>query len=71
MRPTKTCGKCQGRMQQGHLIDEGYGAVHVAKWQPGEPRKAWWGSIKVDKKAVREVETHRCDRCGLLEFYAP
>ena len=71
MTSKSTCPKCGGRMEEGHVIDEGYGAWKPAKWQAGKPQMAWYGSLKVDKKALKQVENWRCGRCGFLESYAP
>ena len=59
-------------MSSGFLIDRGYGTEEVATWQGGEPRKAWWlfGSIRKGDAERREVNSWRCDRCGLLKSYA-
>ena len=66
----KRCAKCKARPQEGHFLDQGYGAIHSPKWQPGPPKKGWLGSLKVDKKTTREVQAWRCERCGFLEHYA-
>ena len=72
MAGSKTCPKCNGRMTQGHLLDANYGesSTSPVRWQPGEITKSWTGSIKIDKEAVKQVTTHRCDKCGYLESYA-
>ena len=70
MAGSTTCPKCNGRMELGTIIDMGYGSVSMARWHPGEAKKAWHGSIKLDKKALRDVETYRCQKCGFLESYA-
>ena len=69
MNATGHCPRCDGRMDTGYIADQGYGAVHVAAWQPGAPDKRWWG-LKIDRKKARPIETHRCTRCGFLESYA-
>jgi hypothetical protein len=71
MTTSKTCPKCSGRMETGFIVDAGdYGAAHVSRWQPGEPRKSFWTGLKIAKAAMIEVTTLRCGRCGFLESYA-
>jgi len=70
MRRSPRCPKCDCAMDEGCLIDQGYGAVAVPKWQPGPPKKSIWAGLKQTKKAQIEVSTWRCGRCGYLENYA-
>lgn len=64
------CPRCDGRMTEGFVGDQGHGATYVAQWHPGAPDKRWWG-LKIAKREQRPIATFRCDRCGLLESYAP
>lgn len=65
------CPRCDSRMTEGYLIDTGQSSMIAAlSWHPGEPNKRWWG-YKTDKSKKREITSFRCDRCGLLESYAP
>jgi ribosomal protein S27AE len=65
------CPKCNGSMIQGFIVDHGdYGTAHVGAFQPGEPRKGFFGNLKLDKKAQIPITTLRCGRCGYLESYA-
>lgn len=57
-------------MVEGFLIDNTYGTRAVITWAEGPPVKSIWTGLKLDKKAVRSVQTWRCARCGLLESYA-
>jgi hypothetical protein len=57
-------------MVDGFIVDEGYGKFDRARWQEGQPRRSWWGSLKVRKKELIGVTTTRCRRCGYLENYA-
>jgi hypothetical protein len=65
------CSKCGGRMEDGFVVDEGYGVVSVSTWQEGPPRKSFWSGIKREKGSQREIKTLRCVKCGYLESYAP
>jgi hypothetical protein len=64
------CRNCNGRLEEGHVLDEGYGARFAARWQPGTPKKSWIGGVKADKKSLLEIRSFRCEKCGLLENYA-
>lgn len=67
---THNCPKCDGRMSEGFVIDEGYGVAHVSTWQGGEPRRSIWTGLKTSKEDQAKISTWRCDRCGYLESYA-
>lgn len=70
MTASRRCPKCDGRMAEGFMIDQGYGTVHVKAWQSGRPRKSFWFGVKQVKADQKEVATFRCDRCGYLESFA-
>ena len=36
MQPGTTCGKCQGRMSEGVLVDTGYGSYSVLSYPAGQ-----------------------------------
>ncbi len=65
------CPRCDGRMTEGFVVDQGDGnSKKVPRWQPGQPIRRWYG-LKTTTSEQKEVATVRCDRCGLLESYAP
>ncbi len=64
------CPRCENRMTEGFVSDQGYGATFVAQWNPGPPDKRWWG-LKITKAKQRPIASFRCDRCDLIENYAP
>lgn len=68
---SERCSKCDGRMDQGFVVDEGYGSVRVSRWQPGAPDKSFWLGVRQKKREQIEIQTWRCQRCGYLENYAP
>lgn len=39
MAAAKACPKCDGRMEDGFVVDHSYGEKHVAGWQSGKPVK--------------------------------
>lgn len=71
MRTPTSCAKCGGSLSAGFIVDQGdSGMADISKWQDGEPRKAWYGGLKLPKGEQIKVSTYRCDRCGYLESYA-
>ena len=64
------CPKCGGVMQEGFVLDAGYGVNFVSRWMPGRPQNSWLTGIKVPAKDQRPISAYRCDRCGYLESYA-
>lgn len=72
MEQTKTCRECGGRMTQGYVVDYGdAGTTLLQRWWKGPVQKGWLGSLKVRRKEGHEIQTFRCDRCGLLQSYVP
>lgn len=71
MRTPTSCAKCGGSVSSGFIVDMGDGgSANVSQWQDGEPRRAWYGGVKLPKGEQIKVTTYRCDRCGYLENYA-
>lgn len=71
MQPDRTrCPECGGEMEVGFIPDFTYGSVLPQRWCPGTPQKSWLGSLKVNWKTCRSVQTDRCTSCGLLRSYA-
>ena len=71
MAAPPTCPKCQGRMAEGFVIDNGYGTRTVARWYEGAPVRSFWTGLKTRGRTHHDVVTWRCGRCGFLESYAP
>lgn len=66
----RDCPKCaSSQIEEGFILDQGYGEKHVAAFQKGEPDKRWWG-LKAPKSERLNVQSYRCKRCGYLESYA-
>ena len=70
MASSEACPKCGGRMEQGFVLDNTYGARVVSQWAPGAPRKSFWTGTKVADKDLIPIGTFRCASCGFLEMYA-
>jgi predicted nucleic-acid-binding Zn-ribbon protein len=64
------CPRCQGTMERGYIVDEGYGKKVVSSWASGQPERSIWTGLKLRGKEKRDVTTFRCRRCGYLESYA-
>lgn len=71
MERTKACRDCGGRMERGHVIDTGYGTYSVTRWWKGPPVKSWLSGLKFKEKEGKEIQSFRCNRCGLLQSYVP
>jgi hypothetical protein len=64
------CPKCQGRMEQGYVLDNTYGSRSVTRWVKGAPMKSFWVGTTLPDDALIPIGTFRCTRCGFLEMYA-
>lgn len=67
---TKRCPKCENLMMTGVIIDKDQGMRTPLTWLEGPVTKGWFG-LKLGGKKPLHIETYRCNRCGLLESYAP
>ena len=55
----------------GFLVDKAHHATPTQqKWASGEPERSFWFGIRLRGRAVYDVTSYRCDRCGYLESYA-
>jgi hypothetical protein len=72
----KDCPGCGGAMAEGFLVD----TIDVAAfntyatpsdWVKGKPQEGFLGGTKTWDKEHHRVVAYRCERCGLLQFYAP
>jgi predicted nucleic-acid-binding Zn-ribbon protein len=70
MRAPTTCAKCGGSLSAGFIVDQGHGLAEASKWQDGEPKRVWYGGVRMSKDDQFGITTFRCDRCGYLESYA-
>ena len=64
------CPKCRGKMDEGFIMDEGYGHVKPSKWVEGAPEESFWVGTKTRGKKQVQVTTFCCTKCGYLESYA-
>ena len=65
------CPKCGGAMVDGHIVDRGDSNLLMpAGWIPGEPRRGFFGNLKVAKRPVFQITALRCESCGYRETYA-
>jgi hypothetical protein len=71
MVQTGTCAKCSGAMDEGFVVDAAYGAMAVASWVEGAPRRSLWTGVKLSGRRRSQIAAWRCTRCGFVEHYAP
>lgn len=58
-------------MEQGFVPDAKDHGAKLSVWVEGPPRKGFFGMLKVRGLRQVPIETYRCQRCGVLESYAP
>ena len=64
------CPKCHGRMEEGFILDNSYGARLQSAWVEGKPKRSFWTGVKFREEAKRPIATFRCEGCGYLESFA-
>jgi len=57
-------------MEQGFVPEAKDHSTKVQMWVEGAPKKGWAG-LKLSGLRTIEIQTFRCQRCSLLENYAP
>ncbi len=67
---TEKCPKCDGRMEEGFVLDRTYGANLQSMWIDGEPKKSFWTGVVMKDRQQIPVTTLRCAECGYLESFA-
>jgi hypothetical protein len=70
MRAPK-CIACGKALDEGFLLDKGYGSDVAGSWVAGAPVKSIWGGVKLWGRPRLDVHALRCRGCGLLHLYAP
>ena len=68
--PAKICPKCQGEMFPGFIPDFGDQGARQSSFYAGDPRRAWFGGVKINENDAMPVGAYCCVACGFLEFYA-
>ncbi len=66
----RRCGKCDGAMREGFLIDRAKNATRVAHWAEGPPETWFLGILRLRGRRQLPIRTFRCSKCGYLESYA-
>lgn len=64
------CPKCQSKMTEGFIVDQGYGRRFVSQWVEGVPEIGFWMGVKLSTQRRIDAKTYRCTSCGYLESYA-
>ena len=69
---TPKCPKCSQPMEDGFIVDQGYGTSTQAGWVEGPPQISMWtGALKLGStRDQRKITTFCCPKCGFLESYA-
>jgi predicted nucleic-acid-binding Zn-ribbon protein len=64
------CPKCNGRMEQGFILDKGLNAQYISRWAAGQPENSFFTVTKVSESQAIPIGAFRCSSCGYLESYA-
>jgi hypothetical protein len=64
------CVKCNGRMEEGFVVDHSHTAMMVATWVSGPPEKSMFRGLSLAGKQQIPLCTFRCTSCGYTEAYA-
>jgi hypothetical protein len=68
---TPKCPKCSQPMEEGFIVDHGYGKHTQAEWVEGPPQTSFWTGLKLGSlQGRRKVTTFCCPKYGFLESYA-
>ena len=57
-------------MQKGYVPDNIYGGAIQTFWVEGPFERNFFGSVKYKGRKRYYVTAYRCERCGLIKFYA-
>ena len=63
------CTKCNGRMEQGFLLDNTSGGIANAEWASGEAKRSKWMGVRMKGRRKLEITAYRCIDCGHIELY--
>lgn len=65
------CPKCNGRMEEGFILDAAHlNSGRVSRWVAGPPSVSLYFEINISGRDQYPVQTYRCAGCGYLESYA-
>jgi len=71
IRESRRCAKCDGKMEDGFLLDSTDASRVQTKWVQGAPEESRWGmGVKLKGRLQLPIATFRCTKCGFLESYA-
>ena len=71
IRESRRCAKCDGKMEEGFLLDNTDAGRVQTKWVQGAPEESRWGiGVKLKARLQLPISTFRCTKCGYLESYA-
>ncbi|MCX3061762.1 hypothetical protein [Streptomyces beihaiensis] len=71
MTNTYTCTQCGTvGLSEGFIEDAGQNSRGYARWIEGALERGILGGAKRMGRAWRQIEAHRCPKCGHLELFA-
>lgn len=64
------CSKCGGRMEEGAVVDMGYGGAVQSMWVEGLSHEGGSPEGQTGIKRKIAITTQRCGNCGYIDSYA-
>jgi hypothetical protein len=64
------CSECGGNMKMGYVPDYADKMSLQTFWVEGRMEKGFLGFPKIKNRKQYDISAYRCERCGLLKFYA-
>ncbi len=69
MKTPDKCPNCEGRMQEGFILDVAVDRL-VSHWVSGKPEASFWTGTSLSGRTRYPIQSFRCTGCGYLESYA-
>ena len=67
---TSRCGKCEGSMTEGFLLENSRHGYRALQWAEGAPDTWLLGILRLRGRRRLPIRAWRCTKCGFLESYA-
>lgn len=72
---TRRCTRCGGTLREGFLVESqpslNFEPAAPTVWHEGPLSTPAWAGVQPEPRKQRKVVACRCDRCGVLEMFAP
>jgi len=65
----KKCTVCGQKLDEGFLLDFGYGNQYPTRWIKGPPEKTYLGMVAWSDRENVGVRAFKCVICGHIELY--